>query len=603
MDHRKVKFANLVKLFFILSALAPNVHAQTTVFSPDTLYMGKIPESSAAVRQLIIYNTDVNDLIISSIQINNNDNNSFSILDNPGPVTLSIASSIILDIEFLPETDGLFEAEIYVESNTTNGLTVIPISGEGLTNSPPVFERIFGQVDGGGLGTIQQTPDGGYILAGSTPNPDEEVSDIYVVKTDELGEIERTSILVDEDYSEGIGAIVLTDDDHYMVLGERSRDNTGDPDLLLMKLDLSGNIVWDKTYGGDQDDNSTSLVKTNDSGYLLVGYSDSFNDGSNKDIYVVKVDEDGTELWSEAYGGDGGESASEVINTNDGGFAIVGKTDSKGAGDQDIWLIKLDEEGNVQWDKTYGGSNRDGGSDVAEFPEGGYAVTGYAIGFGPGARDMFLVKTDASGNEIWNAAFGETYQDGASNVLIADDGIIIAGSIEVIITQTNEYSDIFVIKTDFDGNELWREQFGGRFSEGAAEMIFNSDGHIVITGSTGSYSKNNSVYFLNLSDQGTFLDIADPGEITLPTEFVVYPNYPNPFNSSTTISYQLTKDSQVVINIYDILGNKIQTLLDSYKLAGRHRIGFEAEGLASGTYFFKVQTESGALVTKMMYLK
>jgi hypothetical protein len=198
---------------------------------------------------------------------------------------------------------------------------------------------------------------------------------------------------------------------------------------------------------------------------------------------------------------------------------------------------------------------------------------------------MFLVKTDASGNEIWNVAFGETYQDGASNVLIADDGIIIAGSIEVeILSGSREYSDIFIIKTDFDGDEIWREQFGGKGgSEGAAEMIFNSDGHIVITGSTGSYSKNNSVYFLNLSGQGTFLDIADQGEITLPTEFVVYPNYPNPFNRSTTITYHLTKDSQVMIIIYDILGHKIQTLLDSYQFAGRHRVGFEAEGLASGT--------------------
>ena len=601
MRYRNIQIANII--LFILSFSFTTLHAQLAVFSPDTLFMGKIPVSSTAMRQLIIYNTDNNDLSISSLQIVNDDNNNFSILDNPGSITLGIAGSIILDIVFSPNAIEIFEAEISVESNTTNGAAIIPIFGEGVSNSPPYFERIFGRVDGGGLGSIQETPDGGYILVGSTPNPDEEVNDIYIVKTDAFGEIEWTNILVDEDRSEGANAIVLTDDEHYMMLGETRRDNFGDPDLLLLKLDLSGNIEWSKTYGGEKDDNSTSLVKTSDDGYLLVGYSDSFNDGSNKDIYVVKVDEEGNEVWTETYGGDGGESASEVINTSDGGYAIVGKTDSKGAGGQDIWLLKLNANGNLDWDKTYGGSDRDGGSDVAEFPDGGYAITGYAIGFGPGATDMFLIGTDELGNELWNSAFGETYRDGASNVLIVDDGIIIAGNIEVIIAPPFEYSDIFVIKTDIDGEELWRKQFGGRFSEGASEMILNSDGHIVITGSTGSYSKDNSVYFLNISGQGTFLNISDQGEITLPTEFFIYPNYPNPFNSTTTISYQLINDNQVMITIYDILGNKIQTLLDSYQLAGRHRIGFEAEGLASGTYFFKVQTQSGALVSKMMYLK
>lgn len=603
MNYKNVKIAKLINLFFILLVFLTIVNAQKAVFSPDTLYMGKIPISSSTVRPLNIYNIDANNLEISSIQINNDN---FNILNNPAPITLGIAESIIPNVEFSPNTIGSIEADISVASNTTNGATIVPITGEGLPNSPIYFERIFGPVEGGNLRSIQQTSDGGYILVGNTPNPDEEVSDIYIVKTDAFGEIEWTNILEDEDRSEEANAIVLTDDEHYMVLCETRRDNSGDPDFLLLKLDLSGNIVWSKTFGGEKDDNSVSLVKTSDSGYLLVGYSDSFGDGSNKDIYVVKVDQNGIEQWSNTYGGSGGESASEVISTNDGGYAIVGKTNSKGAGDQDIWLLKLDSNGNMQWDKTYGGSERDGGSDVAQLPDGGYAIAGYAIGFGPGARDMFLVKTDELGNELWNSAFGETYQDGASNVLIVDDGIIIAGSIEVRITQTDEYSDIFLIKTDFDGNEIWREQFGGRFSEGAAEMILNTDNHIIITGSTKSYSKDNSVYFLNLSDQGTFqgtLDISDYGNPNLPSGFVVFPNYPNPFNSSTTISYHLKNDSRVVINIYDILGHKIQTHLDSYQVAGPHSVKWDAKGLAAGIYFLEVQTLSNSLVKKMMYLK
>jgi hypothetical protein len=601
MSHNNNKIISLIILLLLLFGSITTNHAQTAVFSPDTLYMGKIPVSSKAVRKLNIYNIDNNSLQISSIQT---DNDVFSILNNPAPISLGIAQSIILDVEFSPNAAGIVEAQISVQSNTNNGASAIPISGEGLQNTKPFFERIFGPEEGGSLGSIQQTSDGGYILVGSLDNPDEDgVSDIYIVKTDQFGEIEWTNIIEDEDNSEKARAVVLTDDGHYMVLGETGEDSDGDPDFLLFKLDLSGNIVWSETYGGSKDDNSRSLVKYSNSGYLLVGYSDSFNDGSNKDIYIVKVDLNGNEQWYKTYGGAGGESASEVITTTDGGFAIVGNTDSKGAGDQNIWLLKLDADGDLDWDKTYGGSIRAGGSDVAELPDGGYAITGYAVGFGPGATDMFLVGTDESGNELWKSAFGEALRDNASNVIIVDDGIIIAGNVDVRQVGSIEYSDIWLIKTDFGGNKIWQKEFGGEKNEGASEMILNSDNHIVITGSTTSYSKENIVYFLNLSDQGTFLGLSDYGDPSIPVDFIVFPNYPNPFNSSTIISYYLKNDNHVVINIYDILGHKIQTYLDSYQIAGQHSIAWDAKGLAAGTYFLEVQTKNNSLVRKMMYLK
>ncbi|MFC1593319.1 T9SS type A sorting domain-containing protein [Candidatus Neomarinimicrobiota bacterium] len=600
MSYNTKKIFSLINLIILFFVSINAIYSQTVVFSPDTLYMGKIPVSSKAVRKLNIYNTDQNDLVISSIQINNNN---FSILNNPGSKTLGQAQSIILDVEFSPNTAGKIESEISIQSNTTNGATVIPISGEGLQNTKPFFERIFGPEEGGSLGSIQQTSDEGYILVGNLDNPDEDgVSDIYIVKTDQFGEIEWTNIIEDEDNSEKARAVVLTDDGHYMVLGETGEDSDGDLDYLLLKLDGDGNEVWREQFGGNKDDNATSLVKT-DGGYLLVGDSGSFSDDTNKDIYIVKVDLSGNKQWDKTYGGSEGESASEVINTTDGGFAIVGKTNSKGAGDQDIWLLKLYSNGNLHWDKTYGGSDRDGGSDVAELPGGGYAITGYAIGFASNTRDMFLVKTDSLGNELWNSAFGDAINDNASNVIIVDDGIIIAGNVDVRQVGSIEYSDIWLIKTDFVGNKIWQKEFGGEDSEGASEMILNSDNHIVITGSTTSYSKDNIVYFLNVSDQGTFLGLSDNDDSSIPVDFIVFPNYPNPFNSSTIISYHLKNDNHVVINIYDILGHKIQTYLDSYQVAGQHNIAWDAKGLAAGTYFLEVQTKNNSLVRKMMYLK
>ena len=337
---------SLLVLAFILFGTITISNAQTAIFTPDTLYMGKIPVSSKAVRNLIIYNIHVNDLDISSIQTNNA---SFSILNNPGTATLGIAEQIVLNIEFSPSSVGHFDGQISVQSNTNNGATTIQVTGEGLSNTNTYFERIFGPAEGGSLSSFKETPDGGYMLVGKTENPDEEVNDINIVKTDRYGEKEWRNVIEDEDNSEQAKAIIITNNGNYMVFGERSEDANDDPDFLLYKLDQNGNVLWSKIYGGNKDDKPASFVETSD-GYLLVGYSDSFGDGSSKDIYIVKVDQNGNEQWHKTYGGSGGESASEVINTNDGGFAIIGKTDSKGAGDQDIWLLKINADGDLQWD-------------------------------------------------------------------------------------------------------------------------------------------------------------------------------------------------------------------------------------------------------------
>ena len=194
MNYRKTKITNLIIFLFIFSISINTIYAQIAVFSPDTLYMGKIPLSSSNVRPLNIYNIDANNLEISSIQT---DNDVFSILNNPAPISLGWGQSIIFEVEFSPNAIGPIEAEISVASNTTNGVTIIPVTGEGLPNSPIYFERIFGPVEGSSLRSLQQTSDEGYILVGSIPNQDDdEISDIYIVKTDEFGKTEWTNIVV-----------------------------------------------------------------------------------------------------------------------------------------------------------------------------------------------------------------------------------------------------------------------------------------------------------------------------------------------------------------------------------------------------------------------
>jgi hypothetical protein len=604
--------ASMLLLGLLIFWLPGRTSAQQIVFSPDTLYMGKIPTSSQAVRGEAAFNISSTTLEITSIAIQNDASGSFSILNNPGTASLGIAKKVIIEIEFKPTTAGLLEAELVFTSNTIDDATTVQLYGKGTAGGVLHFERIFGPEDGGGLSAIVQTADGGYFLSGSTPNLDEDVADIYLAKTDQHGDLTWSGRIVDDEYSEGAGEIVPLSDGNYLLFGNRTRQSAVPrPNMQLMKIDGTGNTIWAQTYGDDGSDEGADIVATSDGSYLLCGSSDSFprNGVPGKDVYLVKVNDVGVEQWSKTYGGEGGDTGSKIIAT-DGGYLILASSTSWAVDsqDQDFYLVKIDSDGELLWETHFGGILREGAADVAELPGGGYAVAGYSQLIGKG-REMYLATVDAAGELVWERRYGEEYQDGASNVLVADDGIIISGSIQVLILQSQsgseqyEYSDIFVIKTDFDGNELWRYQFGGYRSEGASEMVFNAAGNIVITGSTSSYATNGSVFFLSFTPSGVPLSIIGGHELTLPSVFHLKPNYPNPFNASTVIPYDLDMDSRVRINIYNLRGQKIRTLLDVDQRIGRHTVGFDASDLSSGVYFYELQTGRGAEVKKMLLLK
>ena len=611
MNLMKLKIYSVAGLI-VLTTLGVNsqVLAQQIVFSPDTLYMGKITTNSLSVREQRAFNVNATTLEITSIAIENDPSGSFHILDNPGSVNLGITRKVILDIEFKPTQTGSLQADLIYTSNSTNSQTTVHLYGEGMSGSENYFERVFGPSDGGSLSGIHQTTDGGYFMSGSTPNLDEEVSDIYMVQTDASGKRVWEGRIEDEDYNESAGRLIPLPNDEYLLFGSRSKDGSSNTDMQLMKIDANREKVWSKRYGGDDIDNSADILKVDD-GYLLLGSSDSYSQSSrkNKDIYLVKVDDNGVEQWAKTYGGDGGESAESIIAVSDGGYLILAESTSwvTTDQDQDLYLVKVDAAGNLIWDKIIDGVGREGAAELAELPGGGFAVVGYSASGGAGARDMYLVTVDASGNQVWERYFGEPYTDRASYLLIADDGILVAGSIQVRYVQsgtdTFRYSDLFLIKTDFEGNHRWTRQYGGDKSEGCNKLLFNKDGDIVILGGTSSYYTNSKVFFLTVSPNGDFVSVEDDDGISTPSEFQLHDNYPNPFNSSTVITYDLNQDSRVQINLYNLRGQKIGTLLEAEQKRGRHSIGFDAEDLSSGIYFYELKTILGVEAKEMLLIK
>jgi len=189
--------------------------------------------------------------------------------------------------------------------------------------------------------------------------------------------------------------------------------------------------------------------------------------------------------WTKTFGGTNYEEGNSVQQTSDGGYIIASTTNSSGAGSYDVYLIKTDSNGNMVWSNTFGGAGWDWGNSVQPTSDGGYIITGWTDSFGAGFADVYLIKTDSSGNITWSKTLGGVGSDGANSIQpTKDGGYIIAGSTSSFVA--GDYYDVYLIKTDSSGNITWSKTLGGASGDGASSMQPTKDGGYIIVGETWS---------------------------------------------------------------------------------------------------------------------
>jgi len=292
-------------------------------------------------------------------------------------------------------------------------------------------------------------------------------------------------------------AVQQTSDSGYILAGWTNSFGAGNGDAWLIKTDANGNKVWDTTFGGSSYDEAYAVQQTSDSGYILAGYTRSFGAGED-DAWLIKTDADGNKVWDTTFGGSGYDAAYAVQQTSAGGYILAGWTNSFGAGGADAWLIKTDANGNKVWDTTFGGGSFDLAEAVQQTSDDGYILAGYTYSFGAGASDAWLIKTDADGNKVWDTTFGKSYQEGASAVQqTSDGGYILAGRASSFWSVN---PDVWLIKSDANGNKVWDKTFGGSSYDEACAVQQTSDGGYILAGYTRSFGAGKSAAWLIKTD-------------------------------------------------------------------------------------------------------
>jgi len=254
--------------------------------------------------------------------------------------------------------------------------------------------------------SLIQTTDGGYALVGFTESYGAGSEDFWLVKTDASGQAEWNETFGGT-MNDGTrrGSLIQTTDGGYAFVGGTSSYGAGASDMWLIKTDASGQMEWNETFGGIMDESSDSLIQTTDGGFALAGGTDSYGAGES-DFWLVKTDANGQAEWNKTYGGAGGESVNSLIQTTEGGYALAGGTDFYG--DFDFWLVKTDVNGQAEWNETFGGIDVEDCKSIIQSTDGGLVLAGYTFSYGAGEADMWVIKikqseTKATTTQSWTS--------------------------------------------------------------------------------------------------------------------------------------------------------------------------------------------------------
>jgi hypothetical protein len=454
------------------------------------------------------------------------------------------------------------------------------------------FEKVYGG-NGYDYGySVTQAYDKGYVIAGATTSFGNGTTDAYMLKVDSLGAIkwQRTfgGINLEQAYS-----IKETADTNYIIAGFTNSFGFGGYDMYLIKTNRGGDTLWTKTYGGTNWDFAYCAEPTSDGGYIMAGGTYSFGKG-DEDMYVVKLNANGDTLWTKTYGGTEQDEAKSIIQTSDGGYLLTGFSKSLGETNGDIYTIKTNSMGDTIWTKKFGGVEVDEAYDVLENTVAGeYLVAGRSKSVGAGNFDGVIIRYSTTGTEIYVPTYGGTDDDGIQSIdLSANSRLASAGYTYTYGFGLGTSEFLLYVENPFNG--FHSGTFGGNKMEKAYCVSSTKDNGYIMVGNSTSYSNLEHIYLVKLDSNG----VSSANVDNLVTNINSFEDantsiylYPNPASNELNISIEaFPKNKKYTLTINDVLGREhISTFIETSSSTD-HAIN--TSQLPSGVYLVKIQGDA-----------
>ncbi len=332
--------------------------------------------------------------------------------------------------------------------------------------------------------SVEECASGGFIIAGWTNSFGAGYWDVYLIRTDADGDTLWTQTFGGTGFDYGYSVQECASGD-FIIAGKTSSFGAGKEDVYLIRTNADGDTIWTKTYGGTSYDVGYSVQECASGGFIIAGKTQSFGAGY-EDVYLIRTNADGDTIWTKTYGGTSYDDGYSVQECASGGFIIAGGTLSFCAGyDDDVYLIRTNADGDTIWTKTYGGTDWDRGYSVQECADGDFIIAGRTKSFGAGGEDVYLIRTDTGGDTLWTRTYGGTDSDrGYSVQECASGSFIITGETASFGAGSR---DVYLIRTNLEGDTLWTKTYGGTDSDYGRSIQKCADGGFIIAGTTQSF--------------------------------------------------------------------------------------------------------------------
>jgi hypothetical protein len=449
---------------------------------------GTLPPALSVSSEAIVLRED-SPTVSVTVTLANTSTPAWSATTDDLRVTVTPASSTegttVVEIRALEFIENYTSQVTFTEDAADDNSVGVTVSVQG---SP--WTNTFGGSASDGAFAVKQTMDGGFVFVGTTDSFGAGGMDVYLVKTNAFLEEQWSTTYGGETDDRG-SYVCLTQDGGYAVVGSTRATGPGPGDVYFLKTDADGNELWSRTYGADGDQSGWYIQQTSDDGYIIAGRADSLT-ADDVDFHLVKTDAEGNQTWARTFGGPEDDTLGSCDQTMDGGFVLVGSFFAATY----ISLVRTDASGNVLWSKTYGdGDEIAYGFGVSKTSDGGFVVSGGATPWG-----MVILKTDANGDLLW--ARNPTEEALAPLVRVKqtiDGGYVLAGWTYEATTLTDR-ENVYLVRTDDDGNVLWERIFGGMDTDMALDMHQLTDGGYVIVGMTSSFGAGDTDAYILRTD-------------------------------------------------------------------------------------------------------